>query len=193
MSVHRHHRKRRSQGGDDSPANLIELTPLQHEAVHRNPKLAYEHGLLVHSYDDPEDIEPDLQGFLAALMRVPVGNQGQDGEEPMQSTVDGGEIPHRHVVDANGVEKECPRCHGKGKVVEKQKDDLEHAPERKKTTWSVRVPKDERENGYEILESLMEAAVERMHEIGLIRDKNKSANYYTLVAMIRKFVVGETE
>lgn len=65
--VHKHHRKRRSQGGDDGYGNCIDLTPLEHEMVHRNVELAYQHGLLVKSHDDPAQIRPDLAGFRAAL------------------------------------------------------------------------------------------------------------------------------
>jgi hypothetical protein len=67
MSTHRHHRKRRSQGGDDSYGNIIEVTPLEHEFIHRNVELAYQHGLLVKSHDDPSKIKPDLDGFLSSL------------------------------------------------------------------------------------------------------------------------------
>lgn len=67
LNVHKHHRKRRSQGGDDSYGNLIELTPATHELVHANPELAYQRGLLVHSYDDPAQVRPDLGGFLSDL------------------------------------------------------------------------------------------------------------------------------
>lgn len=66
-ALHKHHRKRRSQGGDDSYGNLLELAPEVHELVHRNPEVAYKHGLLVHSYDDPAAIPPDLAGFLSDL------------------------------------------------------------------------------------------------------------------------------
>lgn len=67
IAAHKHHRKRRSQGGDDSYGNLIELDPLTHELVHKHPEKAYEHGLLVKSHDDPSGIRPDLAGFLDAL------------------------------------------------------------------------------------------------------------------------------
>jgi hypothetical protein len=67
MSTHRHHRKRRSQGGDDSYGNIIELPPEIHEWVHREPEIAYKHGLLVHSHDNPSDIRWDVAGFMQAL------------------------------------------------------------------------------------------------------------------------------
>lgn len=56
MTLHRHHRKRRSQGGQDTPENIIEVTPEQHEWIHRNVGLSYELGWLVHSWDDPSEV-----------------------------------------------------------------------------------------------------------------------------------------
>ncbi len=50
---HCHHRKLRSQGGDNSMSNLIALCGLHHHAVHHAPQLAYELGYLVRSWDDP--------------------------------------------------------------------------------------------------------------------------------------------
>lgn len=92
MSVHRHHRKRRSQGGDDSYGNLIELPPEVHELVHREPEKAYEHGLLVHSYANPADIRPDVNSFLADL-----GVELQQ-EKPKRKRLTGDELEKRKTV-----------------------------------------------------------------------------------------------
>ncbi|WP_170177806.1 HNH endonuclease [Thermomonospora umbrina] len=49
-----HHRKKRSQGGDDSLSNLIALHPAcHHDKVHGRPKWAYEHGFMVRRDGDP--------------------------------------------------------------------------------------------------------------------------------------------
>lgn len=53
---HIHHRKRRSQGGDNSPANLVPLCVLCHDWVHRNPEQAYREGWLVRSWQDPAEV-----------------------------------------------------------------------------------------------------------------------------------------
>lgn len=55
--IHKHHRKRRSQGGDDSPSNVINIPDKLHEWIHANPEEAYSFGLLVKSYDDPAGVE----------------------------------------------------------------------------------------------------------------------------------------
>lgn len=52
-AVHTHHRKRRSQGGDGSPANLLAVCLNCHQQIHDHPALAYERGWLVHSWDEP--------------------------------------------------------------------------------------------------------------------------------------------
>lgn len=92
-------------------------------------------------------------------------------------------------MNAQGVEKPCSKCRGTGKVVEKPKDETDQpqAASRPKTTWSVRVPKDERENGYEVLEGLLEGTVDLLADAKLIRDRNKGANYYALVYVLSFF------
>lgn len=62
-----HHRKLRSQGGDDSWGNQIRLPRAIHDLIHDNPEVAYEHGMLVKSHDDPASIEPDLASFCASV------------------------------------------------------------------------------------------------------------------------------
>lgn len=52
-SGHVHHRKLRSQGGDNSLPNLILLCAAHHNAIHAGVRLAYELGYLVRSWDDP--------------------------------------------------------------------------------------------------------------------------------------------
>ena len=52
-SSHVHHRQRRSQGGDNSLENLLDLCSVCHFRVHRFPEQAFEHGWLVHEWDDP--------------------------------------------------------------------------------------------------------------------------------------------
>lgn len=53
---HVHHRKLRSQGGDNSLANLILLCEEHHRAVHLAVELAYELGYLVRGWDDPATV-----------------------------------------------------------------------------------------------------------------------------------------
>jgi hypothetical protein len=73
--------------------------------------------------------------------------------------------PHR---DISGT---CPTCKRKLPV---KKEKLEK--ERKRTTWSIRVPKDHLENGAEILDSLLEECRDILG-----RDENEKTRYYTLV------------
>jgi hypothetical protein len=70
-----HHRKRRSQGGDDSYGNVIDIPRELHDLIHAHPEVAYEHGLLVKSHDEPGEIRPDVPGFLASI-----GVEWQEGK-----------------------------------------------------------------------------------------------------------------
>ena len=56
MNLHRHHRKRRSQGGSDDEVNIMLVTPEQHDWIHRHPALSYERGWLVKSWQDPAEV-----------------------------------------------------------------------------------------------------------------------------------------
>lgn len=51
-----HHRKRRPHGRDDTLDNILLLCRDCHRWVHHNVGEAYERGLLVHSWDDPEKV-----------------------------------------------------------------------------------------------------------------------------------------
>lgn len=54
---HVHHRKLRSQGGDNSVSNLILLCHVHHQAIHAKVELAYQLGYLVRSWDNPALVE----------------------------------------------------------------------------------------------------------------------------------------
>ena len=112
----------------------------------------------------------------------------QPGPGPMQLTVDGVEIPHDHVVGQNGQTTKCPRCKGEGTIVKQEKAAKSEQQEaRPKVTWAVRVPKDEREDGYEVLDGLMDGCIDLLVDAKMIRDRNKGANYYALVAALAYF------
>lgn len=51
VATHAHHRKLRSQGGDDSPANLLPLCSGCHADVHANPDWAKRYELIVPAWD----------------------------------------------------------------------------------------------------------------------------------------------
>lgn len=55
--LHCHHRRLRSQGGLNEPANLLYVCYTHHNYIHANPELAYEMGWLVKSTDDPALIQ----------------------------------------------------------------------------------------------------------------------------------------
>ena len=59
-AVHTHHRKRRSQGGDDSPENTVRVCAPCHRWIHDNPRDAAAAGWLVQSWQDPVDVEPQV-------------------------------------------------------------------------------------------------------------------------------------
>lgn len=53
MTVHKHHRKLRSQGGTDDPVNILLVSPSLHRFIHDHPAESYAKGWLVRSWEDP--------------------------------------------------------------------------------------------------------------------------------------------
>lgn len=69
MSVHRHHRKLRSQGGDDSPENILYVTESFHRWIHANPGISYARGWLVKSWENPAEIPVEPHPELRLSIR----------------------------------------------------------------------------------------------------------------------------
>lgn len=97
-----HHRKLRSQGGDEKHWNIIRLcgsgTTGCHGLVHAHPELAYECGLLVHSWDDPREVDMSPTMFRDRLGIDLAVTHGKSYQE---------------VVEHTELEpgKDCPTCH----------------------------------------------------------------------------------
>lgn len=180
VAVHKHHRKRRSQGGTNDPVNLIDVCLECHEWIHRNPEQAYELGLLVHSWDKPDTVEITIVGGLEPVSLARLQNESK------QLTVDGDEVPHKHVVNEDGTEEPCPRCKGKGRVLKRSKPLAgEDTGPKEKAVWAIRVPKEHRENGAEVLDGLMTGAAEKLAEGG----HDKGWTYRTLVMVLSWFLL----
>ena len=175
-AVHKHHRKRRPHCTAEEYSavwNLLDVCFVCHEWIHSHPEEAYAAGLLVHSYDDPREIRP-LQ-WVDIMQR-----------ESKQLTVDGDEVPHKHVVNEDGTEEPCPRCKGRGRVLKRSKPLAgEETGPKEKTVWAIRVPKEHRENGAEVLDGLMSGAAEKLAEGG----HDKGWTYRTLVMALSWFLL----
>lgn len=102
-ATNRHHRKRKSQGGDDSPENVIDLcgsgTTGCHGWVHANPAQAYEQGWLVKSWQNPAE--------------VPILTEGAVLEEPSRVTsrvVDGPTVVPSTSAPSVSPGETCQLC-----------------------------------------------------------------------------------
>jgi hypothetical protein len=95
--IHKHHRKRRSQGGDDSPVNVINIPDSMHQWIHDNPEKAYELGLLVKSHDDPSEVEITIPETLAKKARPRL-----DGEARKTRKTISVKVPN--TAEENGAE-----------------------------------------------------------------------------------------
>ena len=152
---HTHHRQLRSQGGDDSDANTLRMCNRCHAWTHAHPEDSYRYGLMVRSWQVPEEVP-------VRVLREPGDNK------------------RGHPGSQNTTGEPCRRCGGTGVLpVEPPTDKTE----RPKVTWAVRVPKDERENGHEVLETLV---LECARLLG--RKSHNSYRYYSLVEALAYFL-----
>lgn len=83
--IHAHHRKRRSQGGDDSPTNVIYIPSELHTWIHENPERAYELGLLVKSFDDPSSISITIPDDVVQVKRPRKPRESREGKRNKQT------------------------------------------------------------------------------------------------------------
>ena len=159
MTLHKHHRKMRSQGGGGHPANILQITPDLHAWIHENPEVAYRHGLLVHSYDDPADVPIDIPGFLYEL--------GKD---------------HKH-------RGRCEVCGEELHIKPKRKNFEKGSEERRKRKRiTVAVPAD-RENGGEVWDEIIGLVHEKLVRLGLYGETDKIPTYESIIAALYDWVI----
>lgn len=81
----------------------------------------------------------------------------------------------------------CPTCKRKVPV-----PNAPNQPARKRTTWAIYVPKDEQENGAELLDTLLEQAAEKLVELGVTQGID-IPKYFVLVPVLYKFLADDRE
>ena len=64
---HWHHRQLRSQGGEHTVVNGLGCCSKCHNRIHADPSTSYEHGWLVHGWDDPAKIVVQRRGHWVQL------------------------------------------------------------------------------------------------------------------------------
>ena len=79
----------------------------------------------------------------------------------------------------------CPSCK---RPLPHPKHEGEPEAKRPRRSWTITVPKDERENGAEVLDELLEASREEMGKLGLPYGEGSSVRYFVLAAALALFV-----
>ncbi|HEX4468580.1 MAG TPA: hypothetical protein VH080_03560, partial [Gemmatimonadaceae bacterium] len=102
----------------------------------------------------------------------------------MQIKIDGSEVAHEEVVQER-EEPPCPTC---GHQKRKTTRELPAGPRRNRASWTVSVPKDERENGADVLDALALACAEKLG-----RADHSSWKYYTLAEVLASFTLGHID
>jgi hypothetical protein len=120
--LHKHHRKRRSQGGDDSPVNTITIPSALHDWIHANPEKAYDLGLLVKSYDDPAEISVTLPEEFIKISKKLQGKE--DPEKPRVRTTWSVKVPKDSEDGVDAIETLLEAARSKLKDALGWKDDV---------------------------------------------------------------------
>lgn len=128
--------------------------------------------------------EPDKEGALRAASRS-TNSEGQAtlptaGYELSPAVPAPSEPPAGGASDPDAP-RICPTC---GRKPPKPKSELE--PARPKATWSIKVPVDERENGYALLNDLLEQCQEELGREG-------QPKYYALLEVLYGWLTGAKE
>lgn len=100
--IHAHHRKRRSQGGDDSPTNVIHIPDWFHSWIHDNVEKAQQLGLLVPGWQDPADVPITLPEDLISLKK-PREKKERPKEKPRNRATIGVSVPKDEREDGAGL------------------------------------------------------------------------------------------
>lgn len=147
---HTHHRKRRSQGGTDEPANLMRVCLECHDWIHNNPAKAFAKGWLVHSWDDAATVK--IKGTFESGAGMVSGENPERGVSPSAWL----ETPAPDSSAPLEPGSTCPTCKRRVRGPHSHSDEP-----RQRATWSVKVPKDSREDGA----ALIDERIARLREL----------------------------
>lgn len=109
-------------------------------------------------------------------------------QQPPMKGFEREEIEHEHLTEEErGV---CPTCHRK---LPKPKVETDQEEKKPRGTWAVAIPMDERENGADTLDALLEAARDELDKVGLSYGDGSKVKFYILSAALGLFVQHATE
>lgn len=94
-------------------------------------------------------------------------------------------IAIQHAVEEGHVRQKCPTCL---RVMPKEKIDTPTEEKKNRQTWAISIPVTEQENGYMVLDELLEAAREKLDDAGVSYSTARTARYHVLTATLGIFV-----
>lgn len=110
---------------------------------------------------------------------------GTDPLDPQPPRIQNTAVGLGHVITEEHERETCPTCKRK-----MPKPKIETDPEQKKirATWAISIPVDEQENGYVVLDELLEAARDKLDDAGISYSTARTARYHILTATLGIFV-----
>ena len=163
--------------------NVVGLCSTHHHAVTVNAAwIKWEDGRYtwtdLFSASEPLSFQPPVRLVEEALPNAPEKNGGGIAtNDPPQASSEA-PVPAQAPLDGT-----CPTClrplpHPKS----------EHEPKRQRRTWSVTVPVDEREDGADTIDTLLEEGRRELAKAGLPYGDTDAAIYFVLSTVLALFV-----
>jgi hypothetical protein len=91
----------------------------------------------------------------------------------------------KHLHDPYSEQEICPKC---GRKMPKPKIENPEEPKKLRATWAIAVPLEERENGADVLDELLEGARDKLDNVGISYSDSSKAKFHVLAASLGLFV-----
>lgn len=184
LSDHAHHVVRRSFLAGDYAwvrmpdkieiGNLVGLCWRHHKDITENQEqITYDKGKFFWTDGVPLKTQP------------PKHTVGDDILLPNIPVLAESELGIGHVLVEGHDPEICPTCKRR---IPRPKIDTQMEEKKPRATWGIAIPVDARENGYQVLDELLEAAREKLDAAGISYGTSSKVRYHILTATLGIFV-----
>lgn len=108
-----------------------------------------------------------------------------DPQPPLNKLTPTAVAVHAHSNDMPHDREVCPTCKRK---MPKEKIETPEEDKKPRATWAVSVPMEERENGADVLDELLEAARDKLDDAGISYSTSTKAKYHVLALSLGLFI-----
>lgn len=117
----------------------------------------------------------------------------EEGNSTIPLTIQPPLLEHAEETLTEAEAHTRPVCPGCGRPLPKPKPDTPKEEAKPRGTWAVSVPMEERENGADVLDELLDAARDELDKAGISYGKGNRVKYYQLATALALFVQHASE